>query len=95
MDIINLLKNFLSGTNAQAILPLLKLLNDNSFDIKKAFSSLTPEMLSPLLKTVFNAAPETSAPFYESEKPNGVTTIANIADSDIVYCLNRYVNANA
>ena len=90
MEIPDILKNFLADKNLSALLPVIKLLSENSFDIKKAISGITPEMLmnfsGELLK---NSAPETS---YKVEK-NGVSPIANIADKDIVYTLNRYINA--
>ena len=90
MEIPDILKNFLSNNNLSALIPVIKLLGENSFDIKKTINSITPETLikagEQLLK---NNAPQTS---YETEK-NGVSPIANIADKDIVYTLNRYISA--
>ena len=91
MDIMNLLKNFLSNGNAQALLPVLNLLRENSFDIKRTLNSLTPETLAPIIQSF---APISNP----REKPdnayfNGVAPIANVADKEIVYALNRYVNA--
>ena len=94
MDIVNLLKNFLSNDNAQAILPLINLLKNNSFDLKRTLNALTPETLSKILETFLKNGANTQKS-YTAPKTNGVAPIANIADSEIVYALNRYVGTNA
>ena len=92
MDILNLIKIFLSNENAQKILPIINLLRDNSFDLKKTFAALSPDTLSPILETfIKNGA--NNQDFYAETPQNGVTPIANVADSEIVYALNKYLNA--
>lgn len=91
MEISDIIKNLMSNNNLSALVPVINLLRENSFDIKKTVSSITPETLmkvgNELLK---NSAPQST--FHETEK-NGVSPIANIADKDIVYILNRYISA--
>ena len=90
MEIPEILKKLLSDNNLSALLPFIKLLGENSFDIKKAIGSITPETLMNLGgEFLKNNVPESS---FKAEK-NGVSPIANIADKDIVYILNRYVSA--
>ena len=91
MEIPDILKNFLSKNNLSALIPVIQLLGENSFDIKKAISSITPETLMNLSgEFLKNNTPENAS--FKTEK-NGVSPIANIADKDIVYTLNRYISA--
>lgn len=92
MDILSLIKNFLSDKNTQAILPLINLLRENSFDLKRTINSLSPETLSPILETFIQNGGNNQN-FYADTTANGVTAIANVADSEIVYALNKYLNA--
>lgn len=94
MDITEIIKNLFSGTNAETVLPIINLLRENSFDLKKVAQNLTPEKIIPVVQAFAaakNASDEKNAPF-QAEK-GGVLTIANIADKEIVYCLNRYLSA--
>lgn len=90
MEIPDIVKNFLSNNNLSALLPVIKALSDNSFDVKKTLSGITPETLMKVFGEFMNSPPP--APSIGIEK-NGVSPIANIADKDIVYTLNRYINA--
>lgn len=94
MDIADIIKNLFSGKCAETVLPIINFLRENSFDLKKAAQNLTPEKIIPVVQafaSAKSAAEEKSAP-YASQK-GGALTIANIADKEIVYCLNRYLNA--
>lgn len=92
MDILKLLKNFMQGDNLKTLAPLIELLRDNAFDINKTVNSLTPEKLAPILKTFFQQS-EKQSNFTAEYGVGGVTHIANIADGEIVYALNRYIGA--
>lgn len=94
MDITETLKNFLSGGNAQAIIPIINLLRENSFDVKKTLGSLTPEILSPIVENFFKNDDTKESVNPARNAAQGVAPIANIADKEIVYALNRYVSAN-
>ena len=56
MDILNLLKNLLSGADAEKIAPVINLLRENSFDIKKVLQNLTPETLMPIIRSFLSSA---------------------------------------
>lgn len=94
MDITDIIKNLLSGTGAETVLPLINLLRENSFDLKKVAQNITPEKIIPVVQafaTAKSASDEKTAPF--GAKKGGALTIANVADKEIIYCLNRYLSA--
>ncbi len=93
MELLQILTSFfLNGKNADAFKSVYKLFEQNSFDIKKVLSSLTPDMLAPIVKE-FMSTFKNNTP---TEKSVGgdyrLAPIANIADKDIIYTLNRYFN---
>ena len=91
MEISDIIKNLMSNNNLSALIPVINLLRDNSFDIKKTISGITPETLMKLGGELLkNSVIEPT--FHETQKI-GVSPIANIADKDIVYILNRYISA--
>lgn len=91
MELLQFLTTFFKNNqNLKLIAPLIEILRDNNFDIKKALSSLTPEMIKPIIEqfsVVMNSAPNGF-----EQKNQGLTPISNIADKDIVYSLNRYLS---
>ena len=88
MEILKMLSDMLSGNNAEPLFALLNALKNNSFNVKEALKNISPESLAPLFKSFSEAAKsETTSPL------NGVTPIANIADREIVYALNRYLSS--
>lgn len=99
MDIIDVLLKTIGGNGLNALAPVFKLLNENSFDIKKVLEKVTPEDLAKIFqgiaettengKTAQNA--QKNAPFVT--ETNGVAPISDIADKEIVYALNKYVNS--
>ncbi|MBO4252058.1 MAG: hypothetical protein J5911_05315 [Clostridia bacterium] len=90
MEISDIIKNFISNNDISALKPIFDLLRENSFDLKKTLGSITPETLMRLSGDLLKSGAKTAA--FNAEK-NGVSPIANIADKDIVYVLNRYINA--
>lgn len=93
MDISTWLKNLLSSGNLQTLLPILNLLRENSFDVKKALNNLTPETLAPIIKALSENNRPTATQSSFTAEPVGVTPIANVADKEIVYILNRYLSS--
>ncbi|MEG9430512.1 MAG: hypothetical protein VZQ61_06295 [Christensenellaceae bacterium] len=94
MDIADIIKNLFSGLNAETVLPIINLLRENSFDLKKVAQNITPEKIIPVVQAFASAKSATEehhAPF--GAEKGGALTIANVADKEIVYCLNRYLNA--
>ncbi len=69
---------------------ILELFKDNSFDVKKTLSSLTPETVAPLVKEFLSGANKKS-PAHSNAQSVGVSPISNVADKDIVYTLNKYL----
>lgn len=96
MDIVGLIKNFLSNENVEAIVPIIELLRDNGFDLKRTLTSLTPEKLASVFEKLFQTGVNSGVNNGNVNKPfnaGGVTPIAQVADSEIVYALNRYIGA--
>lgn len=88
MDVLEVLKNLIPDANA--LMPVINLLRENSFDLKKTVQNLTPEKLAsiigPLSESAARTAPQTSC------RANGVAPIASVADKEIIYTLNRYLS---
>ena len=91
MEILQFLTAFFQNNqNLKLIIPIINVLRENNFDIKRALSSLTPEMIKPIIEqfsVVMNSTPQGF-----NQKSQGLTPISNIADKDIVYSLNRYLS---
>lgn len=68
--------------------PLFCFLKENSFDVKKILSNFNPQVFEPIIKDFMdfnkNKNPTESVGNY------GLNPIANLADSQIVYTLNKY-----
>ena len=94
MDIISAIKNLLSSNGVQTLLPIFNLLKENSFDIKRVLNNLTPETLAPVLKMLAENNANKPVSVFNNDSAVGVTPIANVADKDIVYALNRYLNSD-
>lgn len=93
MDIMNMLKNLVLGANAQEFAPVINLLRENSFDIKRTLNALSPETLAPILKTLFLNTAGSGKEQNGFPENVGVAAIANVADKEIVYSLNRYLSS--
>ncbi len=93
MDIVTWLKNLSSSGNLQAILPVINLLRENAFDLKRVMANLSPETLAPIIKAFTENGETVSTPVSFTAEPVGVTPIANVADKEIVYILNRYLSS--
>lgn len=90
MDILNLITGFLSNGNLQKLTPIIKLLAQNSFDIKKAISSLSIEDIAPLF-SAFSAQNENSSQSVREEDFSYKTEpIKTCCSYEIVERLNRY-----
>ncbi len=93
MEILQFLLSFFLkeyGGAFNNIVPIIESLRENSFDLKKTLSSLNPEVLEPILKTFasgFGGIKNNDG----YPKDNRLSPIINIADKEIVYALNRYL----
>ena len=91
MEILQFLTSFFQNNqNLKLITPIIEILRQNNFDIKRALSSLTPEMIKPIIEQF--SAVMSSAPNNLKQDNQGLAPISNIADKDIVYALNRYLS---
>lgn len=90
MEILQFLINYLVKSNAlDSIMPILNLLKNNSFDLKRVLSQIKPENIMQLVEMFLKnnakkGPPKNEEPFYQL-KP-----ISNLADKQIVYTLNKY-----
>lgn len=84
MEILQFLLSFLLK-DFNNLSPILSHLSENGFDLKSAISNLSLDKLAPILSSFFS----------QKESPTnnnfvGLNPIANIADKEIVYTLNKY-----
>lgn len=93
MEILRFILNFLlKNYNDGSIADIFKLLEENSFDIKRVLQNASPETLEPIFKklfSVFSKGQKESPKDYNFES-YGLKPIINIADKEIVYALNKY-----
>ncbi|MCQ2387105.1 MAG: hypothetical protein MJ066_01485 [Clostridia bacterium] len=93
MDIYKIISDLLlNEKNKSVITPLFELLKENSFDIKKTISNITPDKILPFVEQIIsngekNPLSEDSGTFYKLEPIN------NFADKDIVNTLNNYLDS--
>ena len=90
-----LLSFFLSNDKLKGFSPILELLSKNNFDLSAMLKNLNLEAIAPLITAFMQSRDENSskkqtpAEFSTGEVAH-LNPIANIADKEIVYILNRY-----
>lgn len=90
MEILqNLLSLLMNNQNLNGLKPIMDLLAKNSFDIKKTLSSLDLNSIMPIINQFMNTM-KNKSPTTEYSPAVGLTPIANVADKEIVYTLNKY-----
>ncbi len=95
MQILELLLSFfLNNPKLKGFAPLIELLSKNSFDVGKTLKNLNLDAIAPVIKAFMENAQqsgqkETPADFSVGES-FGLNPIANLADKQIVYNLNKY-----
>ena len=91
MDLLQLLTTLFGDDKFNSLFsPIIELLRQNSFDIKKALASLSPEMLKPIVQEFIKNI--NNRPAQSAERANGLKPISNIADKDIIFVLNKYLS---
>ena len=90
MEFIKQLISFLINEfGIEKLSGLFNILSENSFDITKILQSITPEQFAPIIQEFMkNSKNNTTNENFEGGY--GLTPIANIADKEIVYALNKY-----
>ncbi len=93
MDLLQILTNLLNGNNiSPAFKEVFSLLQQNSFDIKRTISSLTPKSLIAIFGELMKNA-QKNPPNQPVGGNYGLSPIAEIADKDVVYTLNKYFSS--
>jgi len=91
MDLLQFFSTLLGDQKfAGVFAPIIELLRQNSFDIKKVLASLNPEMLKPIIEEFMKNI--NNRPAQSAERTDGLKPISNIADKDIIYVLNKYLS---
>ncbi len=94
MEILQyLLSFFVKSLGGKALSPLLELLEKNSYNLGEALKHLTPEIIQPLAEVFMKNINNKKSPTENSvgnSNVSGLNPIANIADKEIVYTLNKY-----
>lgn len=94
MEILLFLLNyFLSEYKGGVFLPLFELLKEHSFNLKETFFSLTPEIITPILKVILDIKDSENESGSENSEPHdNLDYIINIADLTIYTALSSYLN---
>lgn len=93
MEILQfLLSFFLEEYGGGKYKGVYEFLKENSFDVKKAFSSLNPEKVAPIIKDFMSVGKQES-PFGFTEEANGLNPVKSFADDEIIEVLNDYFSA--
>ncbi len=89
MELLQFLLSFFASEYGDKLKPVLTLLEKNNFDIRKTLGSIDLETIAPIIKDFMEKGMKNRP---ESSERNivGISPIANIADKDIVYTLNKY-----
>ena len=91
MEILQFLLSFLSNNSgASSLAPIIEKFKQNDFDVKKVLSSLSPDMILPLLSSFMNNFGEKKNPSSSHYEEEGLESICNFADRQIVERLNCY-----
>ncbi len=97
MDILQTFLKLLSE-GREPLRAIIKLLSDNSFDIKKTIANLTPENVSEILSEIEKSRPQTAenGTFYDANalSPQGLAPISDLADKEVVFALNKYLSSS-
>ena len=93
MEILQFLLSFLlKEYGGEKLAPLINAFKDGNFNIQNLLSCLTPEMIAPILKFFTGDQNNKPCPQNFSGQGYGLNPIAQIADKDIVYTLNKYLS---
>ena len=90
MELLQFISSLFSDDKIiKSISPIIVLLRQNSFDIKKVLASIDPEMIRPIIEEFMKNI--NNRPAQSAERTNGLKPISNLADKDIIFALNRYL----
>ena len=91
MQILQFLASLFSNNQLlSALTPIFKALIDNNFDLNKVFSSIDLTALAPLFNFESDNIKNPTEEFSVGENL-GLSPISDLADSKIIYSLNKYL----
>ena len=94
MEILQFLAQlFANEQNSKIITPILELLKQNNFDLRKVLANVDPKTLAPIIKEFMSNMQ--NRPTDSVRRNNGLSPISNIADKDIIFSLNKYLGQEA
>ena len=92
MEILQILLSFFASEYGNgALKPVVDLLKENSFDIKRTLKSVNPQTLISIFKEFMIELNKKNPPAQTGGDFNALSPIANVADKQIVYSLNKYL----
>ena len=90
MEILQFLTNFfIEQFKDSSFTPILCLLKDNCFDLRKTFANLSPQTVAPIIQAFMSMA-NNKSPTETVGQSSCLKPIENIANSEIVSTLNTY-----
>lgn len=91
MEILQfLLSLMMKDSNLNTFSSILEKLKESNFDLKRVLSSISPEMIFPLISSFMQDKGQNKSPSSSSYEEEGLRTISSFADKQIVECLNCY-----
>ena len=94
MEILQFLAQlFANEQNSKIITPILELLKQNNFDLRRVLANVDPKALAPIIKEFMSNMQ--NRPTDSVRRNNGLSPISNIADKDIIFSLNKYLGQEA
>lgn len=92
MEILQFLLSFLTkNLNTSFLAPIFELFKNNNFDLKSVLNNLDVSAIMPVLKEIFSSFNMKSPTQTVGQNVYGLNPIANVADKDIIYTLNKYL----
>ncbi len=91
MEILQFLLSFFSDqSNLDKFSGLINAFKENSFDLNSVLKNIDLKSVLPFIKDLFLGM-QNKSPTDVVGQGEGLTPIANIADKDIVFVLNKYL----
>lgn len=95
MEILQFLLSFLSKGLGEDFSGLFNHLKNNDFNLKKVLQNIDLSVVLPLIeKFILNGQKNTRSENFQERNIAGLNPIAQIADKDIIYSLNKYFYSN-
>lgn len=91
MELLQFLISFFSNnSNLEKFSGLINTIKENSFDFNSILKNIDLKTILPFIKEFFDSL-QNKNPTESVGSVQGLTPIANIADKDIIFVLNKYL----